>query len=92
MTNLSSANSRAEVASANLILASGVRSAVALSEAILLRVSESTSLASLFLACAEFNSSLATLFALLAFSCATFALARALVLVATSALRLSTDF
>ena len=92
LTNLSSANSRAEVASANLTLASGVRSAVTLSEAILLRVSESTSLASLFLACAEFNSSLATLFALLAFSCATFALARALVLVATSALRLSTAF
>ena len=92
MTNLSSANSRAEVASANLILASGVRSAVALSEAILLRVSESTSLASLFLTCAEFNSSLATLFALLAFSCAIFALARALVLVATSELRLSNAF
>ena len=92
MTNLNSANSRAEVASANFTLASVVRSAVALSGAILLRVSESTSLASLFLACAEFNSSLATLFALSAFSCATFALTRALVLVATSALRLSTAF
>ena len=92
MTNLNSANSRAEVASANFTLASVVRSAVTLSEAILLRVPESTSLASLFLACAEFNSSLATLFALLAFSCATFALSRALVFVATSALRLSTAF